>query len=242
MPHREGTGPLTQRSWCMRTSCGAPSTWRPARRRSRSWPPERWRSSDSPSDRPETEPSSPAMSPSRRTRGAESAHNTGGGARNFTRSWAGTVAPPRNPAVAAPWPYRAAFLGPPLCHCPSRPRKTPCRGSGERNGRAHPPYLTATPSRGPGERVGTPEVAHEVIRTRIRPRAAVDFRRGVWEEKTPPEPSVLAHAGWPMSGYCYPITKRPKRPSTPGACQRSPFSNRLGQYRNPPGAPGRARQ
>ena len=86
MQHREVTGPLTQGSWCMRTSCVAPSTWRPARKRSRCWPPESWRSSASPGDRPVTEPSSPAMSPSRRTRGAESAHNTGGGVRSYTRS------------------------------------------------------------------------------------------------------------------------------------------------------------
>ena len=161
----------------------------------------------------------------------------------------GRSLPPGNPAVAAPWPYRAAFLGPPLCHCPSRPRKTPCRGSGERKRTppcANPPYVTATPSRGPGERVGTPEVVHEVIRARIRPRAAVDFRWGVWHEKTPPEPSVLAHAGFWDSGLCLgtatPSRKRPRCPSTPGACQRSPFSNGLGQSRSPPGAPGRARQ
>ena len=158
------------------------------------------------------------------------------------------VPAPRNPAVAAPWPYRAAFLGPPLCHWSSRPRKTPSHGSGERKRTppcANPPYVTATPSRGPGERVGTPEVVHEVIRTRIRPRAGGDFRRGVWHEKTPPEPSVLAHAGFGTLAYvwyCYHVTKRPRRPSTPGACQRNPFSNRLGQYRSPPGAPGRARR
>ena len=132
MPHREGTGALTQGSWCMRTSCGAPSTWRPARRRSRSWPPERWRSSDFQSDRPVTGPSSPATSLSRRTHGAESARNTGSAGRNYTRSCGGGHRPRRrNPAVAAPWPYRAAFLGPPLCHWSSRPRKTPCCGSGE---------------------------------------------------------------------------------------------------------------
>ena len=43
----------------------------------------------------------------------------------------GRSPPPGIPAVAAPWPHRAAFLGPPLCHGPSRPRNTPCRGSGE---------------------------------------------------------------------------------------------------------------
>ena len=56
---------------------------------------------------------------SRRTHGAKSAHNAGDGARNFTRSCdTGTVAPPRNPPVAAPWPHRAAFLGSRLCHFP----------------------------------------------------------------------------------------------------------------------------
>ena len=52
-----------------------------------------------------------------------------------------------------------------------------------------------------------------MIRTRIRFRAGGDFRRGVWHEKTPPEPSVLAHAGFWDSGlcwYCYPITKAPQ--------------------------------
>ena len=47
----------------------------------------------------------------------------------------GRSPPPGIPAVAAPWPYRAAFLGPPLCHWSSRPRKTPCRGSGGGTGR-----------------------------------------------------------------------------------------------------------
>ena len=78
---------------------------------------------------------------------------------------------------------------------------------------ASPPYLTATPSRGPGERVGTPEVVHEVIRTRIRPRAGGDFRRGVWHEK-----ARLSRLCWPTRGfgtlayvwYCYPITKAPQ--------------------------------
>ena len=45
MPHREVTGPLTQGSWRMRTLCGAPSTWRPARKS--------WRSSAFQSDRPQ---------------------------------------------------------------------------------------------------------------------------------------------------------------------------------------------
>ena len=190
----------------MRTSCVAPSTWRPARRRSRSWPPERWRSSDFQSDRPVTEPSSPVTSLSRRTRGTKSARNTGGAGRNYTRSCGGGYRPRRrNPAVAAPWPYRAAFLVPPLCHWSSRPRKTPSCGSGGEEPDAlwaSPPYLTTTPSRGPRERVGTPEVVHEVIRARIRPRAGGDFRRSVWHEKTPPEPSVLAHAGFWDSGLC----------------------------------------
>ena len=69
-------------------------------------------------------------------------------------------------------------------------------------------------SRAWGERVGTPEVLHEVIRVRIRPRAAVDFRRGVWHEK-----ARLSRLCWPTRGfgtlayvwgYCYPITKAPQ--------------------------------
>ena len=89
MPHPEGTGAPTPRSWFMKTSCSAPSTWRPARKSLRFWAPESWRSSAFQSVRPVTESSSPATSLSRRTRGAESAHNAGGGARNFIRACGG---------------------------------------------------------------------------------------------------------------------------------------------------------
>ena len=217
MPRSEVTGPLTQGSWRMRTSCVAPSTWRPARRRSRSWTPETWRSSDFQSDRPVTEPSSPVTSLSRRTRGTKSARNAVSAGRSYTRSCVTGGRPrPGIPAVAAPWPYRAVSLGPPPVSLVKSTQKNavtwllrekrtpPC---------ANPPYLAATPSRGPGERVGTPEVLHEVIRTRIRPRAGGDFRRSVWHEK-----ARLSRLCWPTRGfgtlayvwYCYLITKAPQ--------------------------------
>ena len=87
MLHREGTG-RSPKVVVHEKSCGAPSTWRPTRKRSRSWMPETWQSSDFQSDRPVTEPSSPATSLSRRTHGAESARNTGSAGRNYTRSCA----------------------------------------------------------------------------------------------------------------------------------------------------------
>ena len=69
-----------------------------------------WRSSASPSDRPVTGPSSPATSLSRRTCGAESAHNVGGGARNFIRSCGGDGNPrPGFPPSPRPGRHRAAF-------------------------------------------------------------------------------------------------------------------------------------
>ena len=66
------------------------------------------------SDQTVTERSSPAMSPSRRTRGTEPAHNADSGARSYTRSCV-TGGRPRQgiPAVAAPWPHRTVSLGPP---------------------------------------------------------------------------------------------------------------------------------
>ena len=212
MPHREVTGPLTQRSWCMRTSCVAPSTWRPARRRSRSWPPERWRSSDFQSDRPVTEPSSPVTSLSRRTRGTKSARNTGGAGRNYTRSCGRGYRPRRrNPAVAAPWPYRAVSLGPPYvigqvdlekrCDVAPGRNRTPLGQSAIPNGY---PF-----SRAWVEGWDTGSSTRSDTHPHPAPRRG-DFRRGVWHEKTPPEPSVLAHAGFWDSGLCL-VTATPSR-------------------------------
>ena len=176
-----------------------------------------WRSSDFQSDRTETGPSSPATyyhdgraGPSQHT--IPSAPDE---ATPVPASWA--VAPARESRRRRALAALGGVSRPsPVSLVKSAWKNTVSRLRGRNRTPpwASPPCLTATPSRGPGERVGTPEVVHEVIRTRIRPRAGGDFRQGVWHEKTPPEPSVLAHAGsWdsgPMSGYCYAITKAPQ--------------------------------
>ena len=89
MPHREVTGPLTQGSWSMRTSCGALPNLETGKEEievldARDLAVERF------SKRPARNRSyQSGTRRSRRTHGAKSAHNAGDGARNFIRSCGG---------------------------------------------------------------------------------------------------------------------------------------------------------
>ena len=113
------------RSWFMKTSCDAPSTWRPARRRLRSWPPAGGRAIFKATGPKPHRLQSGNVTISTDARGRVSTQHRRRRTKLHPFLRHGRSLPPRNPAVAAPWPYRAAFLGPPLCHSPSRPRKTP---------------------------------------------------------------------------------------------------------------------
>ena len=219
MPHREGTEALTQRSWFMKTSCGAPSTWRPARKEI-----EVLATGDLAVERllPATGPK-----PDRPVRQCHHLDGRAGPSQHTTPEAPDEATPvlasrdgrprPGNPAVAAPWPYRAAFLGPLLCHWSSRPRKTPCRGSGGEEPDA-PLGQSAMPNGYPFSRAwGEGWDTGSTTRSDSHPHAAP--RRGrLSTGASGMRKPRLSRLCWPTRGfgtlayvwYCYPITKAPQ--------------------------------